>query len=70
MPKCDFILKSHFSMGFLPLIRCIFSEQLFLRTPGRLLLDVVECLFGIHLKCLFLSLKAWVKQNYHEKTLV
>ena len=37
MPKCDFnkatLLKSHFSMGVLLQICCIFSEHLFLRTP-------------------------------------
>ena len=39
MPKCDFnkvavtLLKSHFGMGVLLYICCIFSEHLFLRTP-------------------------------------
>ena len=43
MPKCDFnkvalhsfatLLKSHFGMGVLLQICCIFSEDLFLRTP-------------------------------------
>ena len=39
MLKCDFnkvaatLLKSHFGMGVLLYISCIFSEHLFLRTP-------------------------------------
>ena len=37
MPKCDFSkvvqLKSHFGMGVLLHICCIFSEHLFVRTP-------------------------------------
>ena len=33
MPKCDFNKKSHFGMGVLLQICCIFSEQLILRPP-------------------------------------
>ena len=41
MPKCDFnkVAKSYFGMGVLQQICCIFSEHLFLRTLGLLLLD-------------------------------
>ena len=33
MPKCDLTSKSHFDMGVLLWICCIFSEHLFHRTP-------------------------------------
>ena len=43
MPKYD-LLKSHFGMGVLQKICCIFSEHLLLRTPldGRLLLKTYQ----------------------------
>ena len=70
MPKCDFnkvaltLLKSHFGMGVLLSICCIFSENLFLRTPLDGCFDR-RCLTGSSIRlCKVVQRKIYTRKEF------